>query len=124
MMIDGHVPLRPSLVSAVAVLMEGALFLQFLLGMYTNLFVTLPASTAIGMDGRMGPVGHMVSVGTMAPLFMVHIMLGKDWSLGGSWRYHRRHDSAYDLGGLVRPRTGCHPGRWIRRIGVFLRRAA
>ena len=53
------------------------LAIQFVLGIYTNLFVALPklGPGLMGFGGSMGP-GIMFSRGMNFPLFMTHMMLG------------------------------------------------
>ncbi|WP_020375253.1 hypothetical protein [Sulfobacillus thermosulfidooxidans] len=62
-------------VQALSGVMVGLLLIQFVLGMYTNLYVTLPTMNA-GHNGI--PMGFhmMIARGFTSPVFMIHMMLG------------------------------------------------
>ena len=52
--------------------MVGVLFLQFALGIYINLFVSIPRPLALG--GMMAGMGAMMAM--MTPVVMVHMLVG------------------------------------------------
>ena len=64
------------------ILMIMALFIQFLLGMYTNLFIDLPRVTMQGPGAWMLNMRRMMSVGFLDPLFMIHMIIGMLLVLG------------------------------------------
>ncbi len=66
---------RTTLVRNLAVLMAGALSVQFVLGMYVNLFVSIP-QVSFGTPGSMmSGAGAMMGPG-VNPAFIVHMLLG------------------------------------------------
>ena len=67
---------RTTLVRNLAVLMVGALSVQFVLGIYVNLFVSIPEVSS-GTPGSMmsGAAGAMMGPG-VNPAFIVHMLLG------------------------------------------------
>lgn len=69
-------------VRMMAVMMIIALLIQFLLGMYTNLFIALPRVTVQGSVASMFGMGRMMSVGFSDPVFMVHMIVGMLLALG------------------------------------------
>ncbi len=69
-------------VSTAAVWMMGALGVQFLLGMYLNLFVSLPMHRTAPM-GSMGSMGGMMAMAGMSPLVMLHVLWGLGLASGG-----------------------------------------
>ena len=69
-------------VRMMAVMMIIALLIQFLLGMYTNLFIALPRVTVQGSGALMPGMGRMMSVGFSDPVFMVHMIVGMLLALG------------------------------------------
>lgn len=76
-MVHGRIAAKPGFASEVVILMEAGLFIQFLIGMYTNLFVRLPVvSSPIGMGGWMSDMGSMMSQSARSPIFMIHMILG------------------------------------------------
>ncbi len=62
-------------VRTMAVVMLLALLLQFLLGMWLNLFATFPQLTGNGFGGMMGSMMSFMFSGGMA-VVMIHMMLG------------------------------------------------
>lgn len=66
---------RATLVRNLAVLMVVALCLQFVLGIYVNLFVSIPQVSAGTPGAMMAGMGAMMGRG-VSPTFMVHMMLG------------------------------------------------
>jgi len=62
--------------------MMGALGLQFLLGMYVNLFVSLPMHTTASM-GPMGSMSGMMGMAGTSPVVMVHMLWGFGLAVGG-----------------------------------------
>ena len=69
-------------VRMMALMMIIALLIQFLLGMYTNLFIALPRVTTQGSGALMPGMGRMMSVGLSDPVFMVHMIVGMLLALG------------------------------------------
>jgi hypothetical protein len=69
-------------VRMMVVMMIIALLIQFLLGMYTNLFIALPRVTVQGSGALMPGMGRMMSVGFSDPVFMVHMIVGMLLALG------------------------------------------
>lgn len=65
-----------------AAVMITALLIQFLLGMYTNLFIAIPRTTMHGRRGGLTGMGRMMSAGISDPLFMIHMILGILLALG------------------------------------------
>ena len=63
-----------------AKVMTAGLLLQFLLGMYMNLYGVLPGPMIF--SGARGGMAFMVTAGTTNPLFMVHMILGALLALG------------------------------------------
>jgi len=57
------------------VAMVGALLMQFLLGMYINLYVTLPNPSVGGPAGMMSGMGDMMAV-AFNPALWIHMLLG------------------------------------------------
>lgn len=69
-------------VSRAAVWMMGALGVQFLLGMYINLFVSLPMHAMAPM-GPMGSMSGMMRMAGTSPLVMLHVLWGLGLAVGG-----------------------------------------
>ncbi len=69
-------------VQRMAVMMIIALLIQFLLGMYTNLFIALPRVAVQESGGLMLGMGRMMAVGFSDPVFMVHMIVGMLLVLG------------------------------------------
>lgn len=69
-------------VSKAAVWMMGALGVQFLLGMYVNLFVTLPMHTTASM-GPMGSMSGMMGMAGTSAVVMLHMLWGFGLAVGG-----------------------------------------
>lgn len=65
-----------------AIIMIVALLVQFLLGMYTNLFINLPRVTMQGPGALMLNMRRMMSVGFLDPLFMIHMIVGMFLAVG------------------------------------------
>lgn len=89
---------RASQIPGMTRLMIGTLLLQFVLGMYTNLFVTLPqVPEPSGPSGFMSHMGPMMSVGARHPVFLAHMIVGMLLALGavvtlvGALSSHQRH---------------------------------
>ena len=62
--------------------MIGALGVQFLLGMYINLFVSLPMHAMAPM-GPMGSMSDMMRMAGASPLVMLHVLWGLGLAVGG-----------------------------------------
>ncbi|MCL4352303.1 MAG: hypothetical protein M1318_06635 [Firmicutes bacterium] len=63
--------------------MTALLLIQFLFGMYTNLFVILPRiPKPSGPGGFFAHMGSMMSVGIRDPVFLVHMIMGPFLVLG------------------------------------------
>ncbi|SMC03669.1 hypothetical protein SAMN00768000_1203 [Sulfobacillus thermosulfidooxidans DSM 9293] len=73
-MVDRSVAARNP-VQAISGVMVGLLLVQFVLGMYTNLYVTLPSMNPRYLGIPMG-FHTMISRGFASPIFMIHMMLG------------------------------------------------
>ena len=73
---------RTRWVSGVAVWMMGALGVQFLFGMYVNLFVSLPMHATAPMS-PMGSMGGMMNMAGTSPLIMIHVLWGLGLAAGG-----------------------------------------
>lgn len=71
-----------SSVRTMALMMIMALLLQFLLGMYTNLFISLPRTTMRASGLLMPGMGHMMSAGILDPVFMAHMVVGMLLAIG------------------------------------------
>lgn len=65
-----------------AIIMIMVLLVQFLLGMYANLFIDLPRATTQGPGALMLNMRRMMSVGFLDPLFMIHMIVGMLLVLG------------------------------------------
>ncbi len=82
-MIRERTAMHPELVTGSILLMEIGLVIQFLLGMYTNLFVRLPLfAPSLGIGSAMGSMGTMMSQSARWPLFMGHMVFGVLLTLG------------------------------------------
>ncbi|WP_053959794.1 hypothetical protein [Sulfobacillus thermosulfidooxidans] len=62
-------------IQAFSGIMVGLLLIQFVLGMYTNLYITLPTMNSQNQGIPMG-FHMMISRGFSSPVFMIHMMLG------------------------------------------------
>ncbi|NMP21530.1 hypothetical protein [Sulfobacillus harzensis] len=69
-------------VSTAAVWMMGALGVQFLFGMYVNLFVSIPMH-ATALLSPMGSMGGMMNMAGTSPLVMLHGLWGLGLAAGG-----------------------------------------
>ena len=69
-------------VSTAAVWMMGALGVQFLFGMYVNLFVSIPMH-ATALLSPMGSMGGMMNMAGTSPLIMIHVLWGLGLAAGG-----------------------------------------
>lgn len=69
-------------VSTAAVWMMGALGVQFLLGMYVNLFVFLPMHATASMS-PMGSMSGMMGMARTSPVVMLHTLWGFGLVAGG-----------------------------------------
>ncbi len=81
-MVDHRATQRVLWVTKAAVGMLGALGVQFLLGMYVNLFVTLPMHTTASM-GPMGNMGSMMDMAGTSAVVMFHMLWGLGLAVGG-----------------------------------------
>ena len=81
-MIDHRATHKTLWVSRAAVWMIGALGVQFLMGMYLNLFVSLPLHVT-GSMGPMGRMGGMMRMAGVSPLVMLHVLWGLGLAAGG-----------------------------------------
>ena len=81
-MVDRRATQRMLWVSKAAVGMMGALGVQFLLGMYLNLFMSLPMHTTASM-GPMGSMSGMMGMAGTSPLVMLHVLWGLGLVVGG-----------------------------------------
>lgn len=73
---------RTRWVSGVAVWMMGALGVQFLFGMYVNLFVSLPMHATAPMS-PMGNMGSMMGMAGTSAVVMFHMLWGLGLAVGG-----------------------------------------
>lgn len=82
-MIQDRTAMHSELVTGSILLMEIGLVIQFLLGIYTNLYVRLPLiAPSLGMASWMGSMGTMMSQSARAPLFMAHMVFGLLLTIG------------------------------------------
>ena len=73
---------RTRWVSGAAVWMMGVLGVQFLLGMYVNLFVSLPMHATAPMS-PMGNMGSMMGMAGTSAVVMFHMLWGLGLAVGG-----------------------------------------